>query len=131
MKYLVNRFSLFENVQAARQLLNNLKINLDNPDYLKIREMLRNQDGYVHWFCKQHFVNKVDLSELKNIIDAINQNRTIIQSFSKNIIELENIEEFWDQFNAKSFKRDAKLVYDQFHIRKHFLICLMRMIFKY
>lgn len=97
---MISNFKLFENVERAKKLLNSLEIDPQKSEaYSKIREMLRNTDGYVYWFCKLHFVDKVPLEELSEVFDVIKNNKPIIQKFPKNIVDLENIEEFWDNWN--------------------------------
>jgi len=97
---MISNFKLFENVERAKKLLNSLEIDPQkSEDYSKIREMLKNADGYVYWFCKLHFVDKVPLEELSEVFDIIKNNKPIIQKFPKNIVDLENIEEFWDNWN--------------------------------
>lgn len=97
---MISNFKLFENVERAKKLLNTLEIDPQKSEaYSKIREMLKNADGYVYWFCKLHFVDKVPLEELSEVFDIIKNNKPIIQKFPKNIVDLENIEEFWDNWN--------------------------------
>lgn len=93
-------FKLFENVERAKKLLINLNINPQKDEsYNKIRQFLKNMDGYVYWFCKLHFEDKVSIEELEEVAGYIRNNRQIIQKFPKNIIDLESIEEFWDNWN--------------------------------
>lgn len=93
-------FKLFENVERAKKLLISLNIDPQKDEsYNKIRQFLKNMDGYVYWFCKLHFEDKVPLNELEEVAGYIRNNRQIIQKFPKNIIDLESIEEFWDNWN--------------------------------
>lgn len=97
---MISDFKLFENVERAKKLLSSLNIDPQKDEsYNKIRQFLKNMDGYVYWFCKLHFEDKVPIDELEEVAGYIRNNRQIIQKFPKNIIDLESIEEFWDNWN--------------------------------
>ncbi len=110
MKYLI-RFN--ENVAQAKSLLKKLDISETNPDFLKIKEMLKGHEGYVYWFSNQHFTNKITLTELDNIWQSMSD-KGIMSNFSKNVIDLKNIEEFWDEYEQAKIKQKVKQVYNEF-----------------
>ena len=90
---------LLENVRQAKDYL--AKINIDpstNKEYQAIRTMLNGNDGYTFWFVKQHFGNKSPLEELQNVWNICQQERATVAKFSKPLVNLENIEEFWDEY---------------------------------
>jgi len=113
MKYL-SHYLILENVQKSKALLNKLNIPLTSPEYLSIREMLRGHDGYTYWFVNQFFVNKESMESLKQVWDAIQNNAGVISQFKKNIIDLETVEAFWDEYSASEIRQRVKNIYNQF-----------------
>lgn len=103
-----------ENVQQARSILASVKKDENNTTYKKIRKLLSGQEGYVGFFTKMHFVNKVsfrDLVELKNIID---QQNNIIRSLPKNLIEYNDYEELIDDIEKAKIKAAVRKIYNEF-----------------
>lgn len=106
---------LFENVQQAKQLLNKLGIDpVSNSDYQEIRKMLSGNDGYTFWFVKQRFENKTPMEELRNVWNIFQQERATIQKFSKPLVKLETIEEFWDEYYKQKNLSAARAAYNKF-----------------
>lgn len=114
MKYL-SKFNLVnENVAQAKALLRKIKISESDPDFLKIKEMLKGHEGYVYWFTKLRFVDNQPVEELKNIWDIISDNNGITNYFTKKIVDLESVESFWDEYERAKLVSGAKKVLDQF-----------------
>jgi hypothetical protein len=106
---------LLENVRQAKDYL--AKLNIDpatNKDYQAIRTMLNGNDGYTFWFVKQHFGNKSTLEELQNVWSICQQERATIAKFSKPLVNLENIEEFWDEYYKQKNLSKARSAYNKF-----------------
>lgn len=116
MKYLQNNldFLINENVQAAKNYLTKKEIPLDNKFYLEIRKLLKGHDGYVYWFVYQHFENGVSLDDLKQIFDIILNERGVVSRFKTKVVDLENIEKFWDEYNSVKYSLSIKSVLDRF-----------------
>ncbi len=113
MKYL-NKFILNENVAQANSLLKRLKISEKDPDYIKLREMLQGHDGYVYWFTKLRFSDNQTMEDIKTIWDLIKDPNGITSFFTKKIVDLESVEDFWDQYEAAKILSLAKKVLNQF-----------------
>lgn len=114
MKYL-NKFNLVnENVAQAKALLKKIKISESDPDFIKIKDMLKGHDGYVYWFTKLRFEDNQPVDELKNIWNIINDNNGLINYFTKKVVDLDSIESFWDQYERAKLVSGAKKVLNQF-----------------
>lgn len=113
MRYLQN-FFINENVAQAKALLKKISISETDPDFIKIREMLRGHDGYVYWFTKLRFSDNQSMDELKNIWNAINDNSGLVNFFTKKVVDLEKAEDFWDQYERAKLVSGAKKVLNQF-----------------
>ena len=68
-----------ENVAFAKSILNKNGISPDSPeyqDYLKIREICGNSNGYVGILTKIRFVeNIIDMDEIKSIYDVLKNSK--------------------------------------------------------
>ena len=117
MKYL-NKFILNENVAQANSLLKRLKISEKDPDYIKLRQMLQGHDGYVYWFTKLRFSDNQSMEDIKTIWDLIKDPNGITSFFTKKIVDLESMEDFWDQYEAAKILSVAKKVLNQFPSRQ-------------
>lgn len=113
MRYLQN-FFINENIAQAKALLKKISISETDPDFIKIREMLRGHDGYVYWFTKLRFSDNQSMDELKNIWNAINDNSGLLNFFTKKVVDLEKAEDFWDQYERAKLVSGAKKVLNQF-----------------
>ena len=113
MKY-ISRFHLNENVIGAKAILKKLGIEQTDADYLAIRDMLKGNDGYTQWFTKLRYVDKQPMDELKNIWEIAKDKSGLITYFTKSIVDLESVEQFWDEVEQAKVKSSAKKVINQF-----------------
>ena len=68
---LIKSYLLFENLQQAKKILANNNIPEDSPDFLKIKDLLKNNLGYAGWFTMMFYENNISLKELKDLFDII------------------------------------------------------------
>ena len=87
-----------ENLRAAESLLNKLKIPSTNKDYIVLKEMLKNNTGYMAWFTKLRFVDNASMQELTKIWEAIQNNKRVIDKFSLPVIQTKSVEHFWNTY---------------------------------
>ena len=64
----------------------------NNPDFLKIKEMLRDNPGYVYSFTKFFFEEEVPFDELKAMYAKIKENRAVINTLPMRVEEYADIE---------------------------------------
>ena len=122
MRY-IKSYLISENVQQAKLFLSKRGIDINNIYFNKIRKMLSN-NGYVFWFTKRFFEDKVPFEELENIWNIIKSNPQIISKFSKPVVNLENIEKFWDEYNFQKTNSNVKSIYNEFPSEQKGLIDL-------
>jgi F0F1-type ATP synthase delta subunit len=113
MKYL-QHFEILENLQAAKSFLTKSGISLNDPNFIKIKEMIGNNVGYVLWFTKRFFEEKVPMQELETVWNIIKTEPKIISKFSTPLVNLESLEKFWDEYLDKKGQSQAKLSYNEF-----------------
>jgi len=104
-----------ENIAYAKSILNKNGINTDSPeyqDYLKIREICGNSNGYVGILTRIRFVDQIeDMDEISSIFDIlknskINVNKLTRMSYAK-ILDL-----FYNELGEDKDKdKDVELVY--------------------
>jgi hypothetical protein len=123
MKYL-QPFLIAENVQQAKSFLTKKGISLNDPNFLKIREMIGNNVGYVFWFTKRFFEDKVPMEELENVWNIIKTEPQIISKFETPVVNLENLEKFWDEYLNKKGQNQARSSYNEFPSEQKRLINL-------
>jgi len=114
MKYLSKFDQLNENVAQSKALLKKLNIEEVDGDYLKIREMIKGNEGYAFWFTKLRFQDDISMDELKNVWDIIKDKNGLIRYFSKPVVKLETLEDFLDEAEKAKIKRSVKRVINQF-----------------
>lgn len=107
-------YSYNENVQQALSILKKVNKAENNTSYRKIRKMLSGHDGYVGFFTKLHFINKVSINDLENLLDIIIEQRNLIRSLPKNLIDYDNYEELIDDIEITKVKTNAKKILNEF-----------------
>lgn len=63
--------SINENLQKARSVLRKLSISEDNLEFKKLRELLKNNTGYIGKFTSWMFDDKIEYSKLEDLFNAI------------------------------------------------------------
>ncbi len=95
MKHLIE-YSLLENLNLSKKILNDLKIPLSNPKFLELREMLRNNLGFIGIFTKFMFVEGYSLNRLQSLYDELIEKKPYLGRLSKNISQYKKYEELSD-----------------------------------
>jgi len=104
-----------ENVAFAKSILNKNGISPDSPeyqDYLKIREICGNSNGYVGILTKIRFVeNIIDMDEIKSIYDVLKNSKIDVNKLNK-LSYSEILDIFYDEFTfIKKDTSDIELIY--------------------
>ena len=60
-----------ENINKARRVLRETNKLETDKDFIELRELLRNNAGYLGKFTEWHFVDKIPLDRLKNLYNTI------------------------------------------------------------
>lgn len=91
---------IFENLQKAKSILKKNGIPETNSDFIKLKELLSKNIGYLGKFTEWLVFNKIPYSRLENLYDFLIKNK-----LDKPIDEFENPEKIIDKIirdNAKS-----------------------------
>lgn len=104
-----------ENIAYAKSILNKSGINQDSPeyqDYLKIREIVGNDNGYVGILTKLRFVDNVtDVEELKSIYEILKKQKFDFAKLNKLTYE-QILDMFYDELSGEKNKNeDLELIF--------------------
>jgi hypothetical protein len=88
-----------ENVDQAKALLRNLDIETNNPDFLRIKDLLKSNLGYCGLFTKFFFKDKISYSRLESLYSKIKELGNKIEVLDKNIVEYDNFESLDDDIS--------------------------------
>jgi hypothetical protein len=101
---MVKSFELFENAQQSKSILKKLNISEDNADYIKLKELLKNNTSYLGKFTKFLFVDKEKIENIEKVLDELKKVKIdkSVDSFN----ELEEITDYIIKFqNDKITKK--------------------------
>lgn len=108
---MITKFEFFlnEDVAKAKSILTKMKdkvpLGEKDPDYLKIREMLKGKDGYVGLFTKLFYEDGIPLDSLKNLLNDIQRYKEYLQFLPKPITQYDDFEKIYDDLrNLESQK---------------------------
>jgi hypothetical protein len=103
-----------ENIAYAKSILNKNGITQDSKeysDYLRIREICGNNNGYVGILTKLRFIDNVsDMDEISSIFDVLKNSNIDINKLNKLSYD-DILEMFYDELNNKVDKSDIELIY--------------------
>lgn len=103
-----------ENIAYSRSILNKLGITKDTDeykDYLKIREICRNSNGYVGILTRLRFIDKIDdMDEIESIFDVLKNSNIDVNKLNKLSYD-EILEMFYDEIILDKNKDDYELFY--------------------
>lgn len=103
-----------ENIAYAKSILNKNGITQDSKeysDYLRIREICGNNNGYVGILTKLRFIDNVsDMDEITSIFDVLKNSNIDINKLNKLSYD-DILEMFYDELNNKVDKSDIELIY--------------------
>ena len=69
----ITNFKLFENVQRSKKLLHELNIPEDNEEYVRLRNLLKSNPGYLGKFTEWLFKDEFPFNQLENIYNELTQ----------------------------------------------------------
>lgn len=94
---LLNNYMVFENLQFAKKVLKDLNIPEDNPHFLKLKELLKNNIGYMGKFTEWMFKDRETFEQLEEIYQALQK-----INLDKPITDFKKAEELYDYIQNKS-----------------------------
>lgn len=96
---------LNENLNRARAVLNQVGIPESNPNFIKLRELLKNNLGYVGKFTEWMFLQKVEFTQLENLYNRIKGER-----LNKPIDQFKTPEEVIDSLVRSTVETDINQI---------------------
>ena len=94
---IVKDYMLFENLQKSKKILKDLNIPETNNEYLKLRDMLKNNTGYLGVFTKWLFKDHEPFSQLEEMFKEL-----LTFRLDKPIDDFEKLEDLYDYIQSKS-----------------------------
>lgn len=70
---------LNENMNKARSVLRQAGVDETDPNFLKLRELLKNNLGYTGKFTEWMFLQKIDFNRLENLYNRIKSITVLIR----------------------------------------------------
>ena len=92
-------YKIFENLQYAKKILKDLHIDESNPDFLKLKELLKNHMGYMGKFTEWMFKNRESYEQLEEIFNALINFR-----LDRPITDFETVEKLYDYIQSGSIE---------------------------
>ena len=83
---IINSYILFENLQQAKSILKTNEIPENNKNFLIIKDLLKDNLGYIGWFTKMFFEFGIALDDLKELYRIISSESEIITGLPKPVI---------------------------------------------
>ena len=102
MKVLDN-YKIFENMQQAKKTLKELHIDEKNPDFLRLKEMLKNNSGYMGKFTDWLFRDHETFELLQSIYDQLK-----VIKIDKKIEEFKRAEDLFDYLQSFGINTKVK-----------------------
>jgi len=84
MRFIRNKseWMLNENLTQARRILRDNNIQETDKTFINLKKRLQNNIGYISWFTKIIFIEKIPYIEVSNILDIIDNDKYIIESIT-------------------------------------------------
>lgn len=98
MKYLIE-YSLLENLNLSKKILRDLNLTTSDPGYVKLRQMLKNNLGYIGLFTKFLYVDRLSIDRIERLYNELKEKRPYLGRLSKNISQYKSYEELTDDLD--------------------------------
>jgi Ankyrin repeats (3 copies) len=92
---MITNYKLFENIEKAKKILKEADIQLNNIDYLKIKELLKDNIGYIGQFVKWFFKDNESFNKLEEIYKILKTNK-----IDKPIDSFDKLEDLFDYIQS-------------------------------
>lgn len=90
MKYLI----LKENIDQARKILKDVHKDINDSNFIEIRDLLGKNQGYLGLFTKLHFKYEQTIEDLKHFKNLIDDNKDLLRRLPIKLMEYTDINEF-------------------------------------
>lgn len=93
----LNTYKVFENIQYAKKVLKELHVNEQNPEFLKLKELLKNNSGYLGKFTEWLFKDREPIEQLEETYLALQK-----IDLDKPITDFKKAEDLFDYIQSKT-----------------------------
>ena len=107
MKY-ITPYRLFENVAKAKKILGELSIEPTDTKYLQLREMLKNNLGFLGIFTEMLFKEKKSIEDLTQLFNNLKDVK-----LDKPIDSFKNYEEIVSYLEVKNQEKHYKVLFNE------------------
>jgi len=101
----VIEYKLFENLQKAKKILADRRIPENNPEFLKLKELLSRNTGYIGQFTKWLFIDRTEFSQLEEIYKELKN-----INIDKPIDDFDKAEDLYDYIQSYEINKKTNQV---------------------
>ena len=94
-------------MKASKELLKKLEIPTDNSDFLYLKDMLKNNSGYMYMFTKFRFEDKISMSRLKDLFETLKSAKPYIKNLPKPAANYRNITMLEDDLEIAKIQQNV------------------------
>jgi len=102
---MITKYRLFENIEKAKKILKEKDISLSDSDFIKLKELLKNNTGYLGQFTKWMFIDGEKFSKIEEIFNML-LNSTI----NKDINSFDKLEDLYDYIQSYNINKKVNQV---------------------
>lgn len=101
----VIEYKLFENLQKAKKILADRRIPENNAEFLKLKELLSRNTGYIGQFTKWLFIDRTEFSQLEEIYKELKN-----INIDKPIDDFDKAEDLYDYIQSYEINKKTNQV---------------------
>ena len=98
---MIEQYQIFENLQKAKKYLSEHNIRETDPKFIKLRELLKNNLGYIGTFTEWMYRDREDINTITDVFNKLKN----INNLDKQIEEFEKMEDLYDYLQSFETKR--------------------------
>lgn len=114
-------WKLNENLSTARKILKDMSIPETDETFIKLKNDLKNNTGYLGWLTKMIYVNKVSESDINQVIELIKNDKYVIDNLPKNLVDYTKWEDLLDDIISINYNRSFKKIINELpaHLKRN------------
>jgi hypothetical protein len=103
IKKMIEQYHIFENLQQAKKYLKDNNIPETDPKYVNLKELFRNNLGYLGQFTKWMYDDRENFDKIKDVYDKLKS----INNLDRQINSFEKMEDLYDYLIEFELNRKA------------------------
>jgi hypothetical protein len=114
-------WKLNENLSTARKILKDMSIPETDETFIKLKNDLKNNTGYLGWLTKMIYINKVSESDINQVIELIKNDKYVIDNLPKNLVNYTKWEDLLDDIISINYNRSVKKIINELpaHLKRN------------